>query len=64
MSELAYLTVAAAGGLLREKKISPVEYARALIDRIQRQGALVLHGFTGSPQSMLRCPSWPVRVRR
>ena len=36
MSELAYLTVAEAAGLLRGKKLSPVEYARALIGRIER----------------------------
>ena len=36
MSDFAYLTVAEAAGLLREKKISPVEYATALIDRIER----------------------------
>jgi aspartyl-tRNA(Asn)/glutamyl-tRNA(Gln) amidotransferase subunit A len=36
MSELAYLSVADAARLLREKKLSPVEYAKALIDRIER----------------------------
>jgi aspartyl-tRNA(Asn)/glutamyl-tRNA(Gln) amidotransferase subunit A len=36
MTDLAWLTVAEAGPLLRGKKISPVEYARALIERIER----------------------------
>ena len=36
MTDLAYLTVAEAGELLRAKKLSPVEYAKALIDRIER----------------------------
>ena len=36
MSELAFLTVAEAAELLRGKKLSPVEYARALIARIER----------------------------
>ena len=36
MSELAYLSVAEAADLLREKKLSPVEYAKALIDRIEQ----------------------------
>ena len=35
MSDLAYLTVAEAAALLRTKKLSPVEYARALLDRIE-----------------------------
>ena len=34
MSELAFLTVAEAAELLRGKKLSPVEYAKALIERI------------------------------
>ena len=36
MTDLAWLTVAEAAGLLRAKKLSPVEYAKALIDRIER----------------------------
>ncbi len=36
MSELAFLTVAEAAELLRGKKLSPVEYAKALIERIER----------------------------
>jgi aspartyl-tRNA(Asn)/glutamyl-tRNA(Gln) amidotransferase subunit A len=36
MSDLAYLTVAEAAELLRAKKLSPVEYAKALIDRIEK----------------------------
>jgi aspartyl-tRNA(Asn)/glutamyl-tRNA(Gln) amidotransferase subunit A len=36
MSELAFLTVAEAAELLRGKKLSPVEYAKALIERIKR----------------------------
>jgi aspartyl-tRNA(Asn)/glutamyl-tRNA(Gln) amidotransferase subunit A len=35
MSELAYLTVAEAGALLKSRKLSPVEYAKALIERIE-----------------------------
>ncbi|HSC95046.1 MAG TPA: amidase [Burkholderiales bacterium] len=41
MSELAFLTVAEGAELLRGKKLSPVEYARALIERVERyDGAL------------------------
>src|SRR6476660_7262985 len=36
MSDLAYLTIAEAAELLRAKKLSPVEYAKALIDRVER----------------------------
>ncbi|MBM3356140.1 MAG: amidase [Betaproteobacteria bacterium] len=36
MTDLAWLTVAEAAELLRGRKLSPVEYARALIDRIER----------------------------
>jgi aspartyl-tRNA(Asn)/glutamyl-tRNA(Gln) amidotransferase subunit A len=36
MSGLAYLTVAEAAQLLRTRKLSPVEYAKALIERIER----------------------------
>ena len=36
MTDFAWLTVAEAGELLRGKKISPVEYAKALIARIER----------------------------
>ena len=36
MTDLAYLGVADAARLLREKKLSPVEYAQALIARIDR----------------------------
>jgi len=36
MTDFAYLTIAEASRLLREKKISPVEYTRALLDRIDR----------------------------
>jgi len=36
MTDLAWLTVAEASELLRGKKLSPVEYAKALIDRIDR----------------------------
>jgi len=35
MSELAFLTVAEAAELLRGKKLSPVEYAKELIERIE-----------------------------
>ena len=34
--DLAYLRVAEAAELLRAKKLSPVEYAKALLDRIER----------------------------
>jgi len=41
VTDLAWLTVAEAAELLRGRKLSPVEYARALIDRIERHdGAL------------------------
>src|SRR5690349_16797999 len=36
MTDLAWLTVAEAAKLLRAKKLSPVEYANALIDRVER----------------------------
>jgi aspartyl-tRNA(Asn)/glutamyl-tRNA(Gln) amidotransferase subunit A len=36
MTDLAWLTVAEASELLRGRKLSPVEYAKALIDRVQR----------------------------
>jgi aspartyl-tRNA(Asn)/glutamyl-tRNA(Gln) amidotransferase subunit A len=36
MSELAYLSVAQAAEQLRAKKLSPVEYAKALIERVER----------------------------
>ena len=36
MTDFAWLTVAEAGELLRGKKVSPVEYAKALIARIER----------------------------
>ncbi|OGA50218.1 MAG: hypothetical protein A3F74_16600 [Betaproteobacteria bacterium RIFCSPLOWO2_12_FULL_62_58] len=36
MTDFAWLTVAEAAELLRGKKLSPVEYAQALIDRIER----------------------------
>src|SRR6185436_18599405 len=36
MSDLAYLTVAEAAELLRAKKLSPVEYTKALIDRVEK----------------------------
>jgi aspartyl-tRNA(Asn)/glutamyl-tRNA(Gln) amidotransferase subunit A len=36
MSELAYLTIAEAAERLRAKTLSPVEYTRALIERIER----------------------------
>ena len=36
MSDLAWLTAAEASTLLRAKKLSPVEYAKALIERIER----------------------------
>jgi aspartyl-tRNA(Asn)/glutamyl-tRNA(Gln) amidotransferase subunit A len=35
MTDLAWLTVAEAAELLRGRKLSPVEYAKALIDRIE-----------------------------
>ena len=36
MSDLAWLTAADAAELLRSKKLSPVEYAKALIERIEK----------------------------
>jgi len=36
MSDLAYLTVAEAAELLRSKKLSPVEYTKTLLDRIEK----------------------------
>ncbi|MCC7485817.1 MAG: amidase [Burkholderiales bacterium] len=39
MTDLAWMSVAEAAGLLRAKKLSPVEYAKALIARIERHDA-------------------------
>jgi aspartyl-tRNA(Asn)/glutamyl-tRNA(Gln) amidotransferase subunit A len=36
MSDLAWLTIAEASELLRARKLSPVEYTRALLERIER----------------------------
>jgi len=36
MTDLAYLGIAEAADLIRARKLSPVEYARALLDRIER----------------------------
>lgn len=36
MTDLAFLGIAEAAGLLRERKLSPVEYAQALIARIEK----------------------------
>ena len=36
MSELAFLSLAEAAELIRDKKLSPVEYATALLARIER----------------------------
>ena len=36
MTDLAWLTVTEAAELLRGKKLSPVEYAKALIERVER----------------------------
>ncbi|HUN50160.1 MAG TPA: amidase [Candidatus Sulfotelmatobacter sp.] len=36
MSELAYLTIVEAAALIRARKLSPVEYTRALLERIER----------------------------
>lgn len=47
MSELAFLTVAEAAALLRGRKLSPVDYARALIERIERHD--------GGLNAFLRC---------
>ena len=35
MTDLAYLTIAEAAALLRSKQLSPVEYAKALLERIE-----------------------------
>jgi aspartyl-tRNA(Asn)/glutamyl-tRNA(Gln) amidotransferase subunit A len=39
VSELAYLTLAEAAELLRSRRLSPVEYVRALIARVEAHGA-------------------------
>ena len=36
MSDLAYLTLAQAGDLIRAKKLSPIEYTEALLRRTER----------------------------
>ena len=36
MTDLAWLTVAEAAERLRGRKLSPVEYTKALIDRVER----------------------------
>ena len=35
MTELHYMTIREAGGLIRDGKLSPVELTRAFLDRIQ-----------------------------
>ena len=44
MTDFAYLTIADAAKLLRERQISPVEYTQALLDRIAAQDG-PLHSF-------------------
>src|SRR5260370_17509174 len=44
MSALAYLTIAEAGRLIRARKLSPVEFTRALMARIARKDA-VYHAY-------------------
>jgi len=39
MSDLAYLGIVEAAALIRSRKLSPVEYARALIERVNRHDA-------------------------
>jgi aspartyl-tRNA(Asn)/glutamyl-tRNA(Gln) amidotransferase subunit A len=46
MSDLAYLTIAEASALIRDKKLSPVEWTQALIARIERHD--------GRPNAFLR----------
>ena len=41
MKDIEYLSVADAARLLRAKKLSPVEYTRALIARIERHDAQI-----------------------
>jgi aspartyl-tRNA(Asn)/glutamyl-tRNA(Gln) amidotransferase subunit A len=41
MTDLAWLTVAEAAELLRGKKLSPVEYTKALIDRVERHDKML-----------------------
>ena len=36
MTDLAWLSIADASALLRDKKLSPVEYTQALIARVER----------------------------
>lgn len=41
MTDLAYLTIAEAAALLRDRKLSPVEYVRALLDRAGEHDGLL-----------------------
>jgi len=41
MTDLAYMSIADAAQLLRDKKLSPVEYARALIARIESHDKMI-----------------------
>ena len=54
MTDLAYLSIHEAAKLLRDKALSPVEYAKALIERIERHDAKV-HAFVRfTPELALR----------
>ena len=41
MTDFAWLSISEASSLIRSKKISPVEYAEALIERINRHDGAI-----------------------
>ena len=54
MTDLAYLPLADAADLLRLRKLSPVEYAQALIDRIERHDGRLASFLRLTPELALR----------
>lgn len=54
MTDLAWLTVAEAAALLRAKKLSPVEYTQALIDRAARYDGGLNAYLAATPDQALR----------
>ena len=53
MTALEYLSVADAARLLRARKLSPVEYTRALIARIERHDARINAFLRSTPEIAL-----------
>jgi aspartyl-tRNA(Asn)/glutamyl-tRNA(Gln) amidotransferase subunit A len=64
--ELAYLSLAEAAELIRAKKLSPVEYATALLARIERHDGKYNAFIALTPERALKASSrprrWPMRL--